>query len=85
MKCYKSPEWFQVTNSTLGIGKTVPETARNKYRGPDVKHVEVFRCLQWTQGCSISRDGKKNHFMEQTCTQKHNSFLKYVYLFPYGF
>lgn len=30
-----------MTNSTLGIGKTVPGTARNKYRGPDVKHVEV--------------------------------------------
>ena len=41
MKCYKSPEWFQVTNPTLGIGKSVPGTARTKYRGPDLKHVEV--------------------------------------------
>ena len=30
-----------MTDSTLGTGKAVPGTARNKYRGPDVKHIEI--------------------------------------------
>lgn len=85
MKCYKSPEWFQVTKPTLGIGKSVPGTAR---RGPDVKHVEVNYFFPVVcSGHKVVRfhGTEKIYFMEQTCIKEHNSFLKYVCLLSDGF